>query len=77
MGKGSGRRIEDTNKVTENLGKIKWGVRDKSDDDFKVRENGKLGTADNSRTQGNNQSIPLENESKTGEVTHGDKDKAP
>lgn len=28
MGKGSGRRKEDYEKVTENLGKIKWGVRD-------------------------------------------------
>jgi hypothetical protein len=40
-GKGSGRRKEDTKKVESNLEKVKYGVRDKSGDDFKVKVNGK------------------------------------
>jgi hypothetical protein len=40
-GKGSGRRKEDTKKVESNLEKVKFGARDKSQDDFKVKVNGK------------------------------------
>ncbi len=39
MSKGSGRRKEDTAKVEENLSNIKWGTRDKSNDDFKINSN--------------------------------------
>jgi hypothetical protein len=41
MSKGCNRRKEDTKKVEENLGGIKWGVRDKSKDTFKVNTNKK------------------------------------
>lgn len=40
-GKTSKRRIENTQKVEQNLGGIKWGVRDKSKDTFKVNIKGK------------------------------------
>lgn len=36
MGKGSGRRQEDPTRVSENHENVKWGVRDKSKDTFKV-----------------------------------------
>jgi hypothetical protein len=36
MSKTSRRRKEDTAKVEANLGRIKWGTRDKSKDDFKI-----------------------------------------
>ena len=39
-GKGSRKRIEDTEKVQDNIGKIKWGARDKSKDTFIVKKNG-------------------------------------
>jgi hypothetical protein len=40
-GKGSGRRKEDKKKLEENLSQIVWGIRDKSNDDFKVNVKGK------------------------------------
>lgn len=40
-GKGSRRRFEDTPKVQEKIGDIKWGVRDKSKDSFVVKKNGR------------------------------------
>lgn len=39
-GKGSRRRFENTEKVQENIGDIKWGTRDKSKDTFIVKKNG-------------------------------------
>jgi len=40
-GKGSARRKEDTQKVENNLMGVKFGVRDKSRDTFKVTVKGK------------------------------------
>lgn len=39
-GKGSGRRKEDTKRYEENHGEVKWGVRDKANDTFKVNIKG-------------------------------------
>lgn len=41
-GKGSRRRFENTEKVQDNIGDIKWGTRDKSKDTFVVKKNGQL-----------------------------------
>ncbi len=40
-GKGSGRRKENKKQVEENLAKVKWGKRDKANDTFKIKRNGK------------------------------------
>lgn len=41
-GKGSSRRRENTKKVRSELVKVDWSKRDKSQDGFKVKINGKV-----------------------------------